>query len=73
MIIDNSSYEIILSGILVYFLNFFSGKSKNQKIASQLFNVHREILESQFALGNTQYNYCRFINNNFSFFFLKFR
>ncbi|XP_023321424.1 coiled-coil domain-containing protein 47 [Eurytemora carolleeae] len=41
---------LMITGIIVYFLNFFSGKSKNQKIASQWFNVHREILESQFAL-----------------------
>ena len=40
----------IFLGITVYFLNFFSGKSKNQKIANQWFNCHRSILESQFAL-----------------------
>jgi len=41
---------LMILGIVVYFLNFFSGKSKNQKIANQWFNSHRSILESQFAL-----------------------
>jgi hypothetical protein len=36
------------SGIVVYFLNFFSGKSKNQKIANQWFSTHKALLESQF-------------------------
>ena len=38
-------------GIVVYFLNFFTGKSRNQKIANQWFNSHINLLESQFSLG----------------------
>ena len=40
----------MIIGIVVYFLNFFTGKSKNQKMANQLFNAHRNTLESQFSL-----------------------
>ena len=40
----------MIIGIVVYFLNFFTGKSKNQKMANQLFNAHRGTLESQFSL-----------------------
>merc|ERR1711936_1514305 len=39
-----------MGGIVIYFLNFFTGKSKNQKMANQLFNAHRNSLESQFSL-----------------------
>ena len=46
---ENFYVEIIMIiGIIVYFLNFFTGKSKNQKMATQLFNAHRATLESQF-------------------------
>jgi len=41
---------LMIIGITVYFLNFFSGKSKNQKIANLWFNSNRSFLESQFAL-----------------------
>lgn len=48
---ENYYVEIIMVlGIVVYFLNFFSGKSKNQKIANMWFNSHRALLESQFSL-----------------------
>jgi len=48
---ENFYVEIIMIiGIVVYFLNFFTGKSKNQKMANQLFNAHRSTLESQFSL-----------------------
>ena len=43
---------VVNSGIVVYFMNFFTGKNKNQKIANQWFNSHINILESQFALGD---------------------
>merc|ERR1719397_1435097 len=51
---ENFYVEIIMiTGIVVYFINFFTGKSKNQKIANQVFNAHRNSLESQFSLvGN---------------------
>ena len=48
---ENFYVEIIkVIGIVIYFLNFFTGKSKNQKMANQLFNAHRNTLESQFSL-----------------------
>merc|ERR1719315_20299 len=48
---ENYYMEIfMIIGIIVYFLNFFTGKTKNQKIANQWFNSHRGILESQFSL-----------------------
>ena len=48
---ENFYVEIIMIiGIVIYFLNFFTGKSKNQKMANQLFNAHRNTLESQFSL-----------------------
>ena len=36
--------------MVVYFLNFFTGKAKNQKIANSWFTSHKPILESNFAL-----------------------
>jgi len=48
---ENFYVEIIMIiGIVIYFINFFTGKSKNQKIANQVFNAHRNSLESQFSL-----------------------
>jgi len=48
---DNYYVEILMIvGIVVYFLNFFTGKTKNQKIANIWFNSHRTLLESQFSL-----------------------
>ena len=46
------THTVVNSGIVVYFMNFFTGKNKNQKIANQWFNSHINILESQFALGD---------------------
>jgi len=48
---ENYYLEIFMViGIVVYFLNFFTGKTKNQNIANQWFNSHRPLLESQFSL-----------------------
>merc|ERR1719430_1519503 len=48
---ENYYMEItMIIGIIVYFLNFFTGKTKNQKIANQWFAAHRPLLESQFSL-----------------------
>ena len=48
---ENFYVEIIMIiGIVIYFLNFFTGKSKNQKMANTLFQAHRGSLESQFSL-----------------------
>ena len=48
---ENYYMEILMIfGILIYFLNFFTGKAKNQKIANTWFQSHRPVLESQFSL-----------------------
>ena len=44
---------IMIIGIVVFFLNFFTGKSKNQKMANQLIKAHSSTLESQFSLWET--------------------
>lgn len=41
---------LMIAGIVVYFLNFFTGKAKNQKIATSWFNSHKPILDSNFSL-----------------------
>jgi len=41
---------LILTGIFVYFLNFFAGKSKNKKLATLWYNSHRTLLEENFSL-----------------------
>ena len=41
---------IMIAGVVVYFMNFFTGKAKNQKIANSWFSSHKPILDSNFAL-----------------------
>ena len=41
---------LMIAGIVVYFLNFFTGKSKNQRIANAWFTAHKSLLDSNFAL-----------------------
>lgn len=48
---ENYYLEILMfAGIVVYFLNFFNGKTKNQRMANAWFTAHKSMLESQFAL-----------------------
>ncbi len=48
---ENYLLEILMAaGIAVYFLNFFTGKSKNQRVANAWFKTHSAMLESNFAL-----------------------
>ncbi len=48
---ENYLLEILMcAGIVVYFLNFFTGKSRNARIAGTWFDTHRALLESNFAL-----------------------
>ncbi|XP_057671819.1 PAT complex subunit CCDC47 [Diorhabda carinulata] len=48
---DSYYLEILmLSGLVVYFINFVTGKSKNGKIANTWFNTHRQLLEDNFSL-----------------------
>ena len=40
---ENYYLEILMAaGILVYFINFFTGKSKNARVASAWFDAHKE-------------------------------
>ncbi|KAJ1522386.1 hypothetical protein ONE63_002674 [Megalurothrips usitatus] len=41
---------LMLAGLAVYFINFFTGKSKNQRIANAWFSTHRQLLEDNFTL-----------------------
>lgn len=48
---DSYYLEILMfSGLIVYFINFATGKSKNTKIANMWFQTHRQILEDNFSL-----------------------
>lgn len=48
---DSYYLEILMmSGLIVYFINFATGKSKNTKIAHTWFQTHRQILEDNFSL-----------------------
>lgn len=48
---DSYYLEILMmSGLIVYFINFATGKSKNTKIANLWFQTHRQILEDNFSL-----------------------
>lgn len=48
---DSYYLEILMmSGLIVYFINFATGKSKNTKIANIWFQTHRQILEDNFSL-----------------------
>ncbi|CAH0389099.1 unnamed protein product [Bemisia tabaci] len=48
----NSFYlEILMiSGLVIYFLNFFTGKNKNIKIATSWFETHKSLLKENFTL-----------------------
>lgn len=41
---------IMIAGLLAYFANYFAGRSKNSKIASQWLQTHRSLLEDNFAM-----------------------
>uniref|UniRef100_A0A914V2V8 PAT complex subunit CCDC47 n=1 Tax=Plectus sambesii TaxID=2011161 RepID=A0A914V2V8_9BILA len=41
---------LVLSGLVVYLLNYVYGKTKNQTLAYTWFEEHRELLEQQFAV-----------------------
>ncbi|KAE8739621.1 hypothetical protein FOCC_FOCC014886 [Frankliniella occidentalis] len=41
---------LMLAGLTVYFINFFTGKNKNQRIANAWFSTHRQLLEDNFTL-----------------------
>lgn len=51
---DSYWLEILMvAGLVVYFINFATGKSKNSKLANTWFQTHRTLLEEQFSLvGN---------------------
>uniref|UniRef100_A0A8D3DNX5 PAT complex subunit CCDC47 n=1 Tax=Scophthalmus maximus TaxID=52904 RepID=A0A8D3DNX5_SCOMX len=41
---------LMVTGLLVYIMNYIIGKNKNSRLAHAWFNSHRELLESNFAL-----------------------
>ncbi|PNF34144.1 Coiled-coil domain-containing protein 47 [Cryptotermes secundus] len=41
---------LMIAGLVVYSLNFFAGKSKNNKLANAWFTSHRSLLEENFSL-----------------------
>jgi hypothetical protein len=44
---------LMIAGLVVYTLNFFAGKSKNNKLANAWFASHRSLLEENFSLVGT--------------------
>lgn len=48
---DSYWLEILMvAGLVVYFLNFVTGRSKNTQIANAWLNTHRSLLEDNFSL-----------------------
>lgn len=48
---DSYWLEILMVvGLIVYFINFATGRSKNMKLANTWFQTHKSLLEEQFAL-----------------------
>ena len=43
----------MIAGLVVYALNFFTGKSKNNKLANAWLVSHRNLLEENFSLVGT--------------------
>lgn len=41
---------LMVAGLVVYFINFATGKSKNSKIANAWLQTHRTLLEDNFSL-----------------------
>ncbi|XP_069698339.1 PAT complex subunit CCDC47 isoform X2 [Periplaneta americana] len=41
---------LMIAGLVVYALNFFTGKSKNNKLANAWFMTHKSLLEENFSL-----------------------
>lgn len=41
---------VILAGLVLYFINFFVGRSKNQKIADTWFDTFKALMEDNFSL-----------------------
>lgn len=41
---------LMIAGLVLYFVNFFMGKAKNQKLANAWFSHHKSLLESNFTL-----------------------
>ncbi|KAK6629849.1 hypothetical protein RUM43_003669 [Polyplax serrata] len=41
---------LMIAGLLVYFLNFFTGKNKNYKLANMWYYTHKTLLEENFTL-----------------------
>ena len=44
---------LMIAGLVVYALNFFAGKSKNNKLANVWLSSHRNLLDENFSLVGT--------------------
>lgn len=55
---DSYWLEILMvTGLIVYFINFATGKNKNTKLANVWFQTHRNLLEENFSLiGNIPFD-----------------
>jgi len=48
---ENYYLELLMAaGLVVYFINFLTGKTKNYRIAHAWFNAHKDLLEANFSL-----------------------
>ena len=47
---------LMIAGLVVYLINFLSGKSKNSKLAHAWVSAHKEYLETQFAVVGLYHN-----------------
>lgn len=41
---------IMIAGLVIYFINFINGRTKNQKLANAWFSSHKQLLEQNFSL-----------------------
>ncbi|XP_054265578.1 PAT complex subunit CCDC47 isoform X1 [Macrosteles quadrilineatus] len=41
---------LMITGLIVYFLNFFAGRTKNYKLANAWYTTHKSLLEENFSL-----------------------
>lgn len=58
---------LMIAGLVVYFLNFFTGRSKNYKLANMWYSSHKSLLEENFSLVGQQYQFSEtFYTKTFS-------
>ena len=56
---ENYYLEILMAaGILVYFINFFTGKSKNARVASAWFDAHKVWMDTFVGMKSCKKSIC---------------